>query len=203
MKVEFAALDLRNLSEEPFQVFENHVVTRPGFNKAGRKRRQWQTGAVPSERDKYVVSSRVFARQTPMNTKQGGQYSALYKLHPWIAMALEDVDQTHCIPNPAKPRYLEYDVPTKVMSKLEDSETPEFNRNDIVFMSFMLVFTVTRDSWAPEIIPIEFVRLGKLPDNITTQAEVQFLPGMDGFEPLEIGPTPTVRQSAGMKHIYI
>lgn len=133
----------------------------------------------------YTITSKLFARRTLFNSKENGATSVPYEVHPWISKAAEETKQ---IPNPKRPQY--YDCTEGVLQKLEDTDDPRFHRNDIILVSCRITFVVSGDSWWTEIVPLQLVRVDRLPDITGTASDVSLYPGInDDFTPLEVGET--------------
>jgi len=154
---------------------ENHAIGLPGFNKGNRTRRTWQDGKGIDKRQKFIFASSIFARRTPYNSKEGESYKVSYDVHPWISSAVE-TDQNY-IPNPEKPRVLDYT--DGVLSKIEFCNQPELKKGDIVWISFKVAFGFTKAGWGPEFVPLEFVCVGRLPENISATMESNAWPTLD------------------------
>uniref|UniRef100_A0A8H8CFA2 Uncharacterized protein n=1 Tax=Psilocybe cubensis TaxID=181762 RepID=A0A8H8CFA2_PSICU len=159
------------------KIFEDHVCRQPGFNKGNRPRRPWQNGRSSTNRDKYIINTRVFANRSAFNTKEGGEYKVPYEVHPWLKEGITRFPEAHQIPNPDRPKYFEFTE--NRISSLADSNEPTFKQGDIIWMTFKLGFVVTGGYWWPEIIPIEFVRVGKLPEQIHSKADHSLFPSVD------------------------
>ncbi|PPQ71225.1 hypothetical protein CVT26_011003 [Gymnopilus dilepis] len=179
-----------------FRIFEDHVKKQPNFNKGSRKRRSWQSGVDPSTRTKYVMGAKLFARRTPLNAKDantadGQEYLVPYEIHPWILEGLRNFPELHQVPNPHRPMY--YDLSEGVLRKLKDTNEPVFQKNDIVRVVFSMAFIIGGINWYPEVIPIEFTRVGKLPGYMTASADLSSFPSISAdFTPLEIGSPVTL-----------
>ncbi|KDR81137.1 hypothetical protein GALMADRAFT_61111 [Galerina marginata CBS 339.88] len=142
-----------------FKALESHVCSRQNFNRSKRERRKWQDG---TERQRFAMSSKIVVKKSPFNTTQGTPLSTPYETHPWVLDALNDQAEQVYIANPESPRYLERQG--EVLVDLFDTEDSNFRRGDIIWFSFKLGFYVNRDHWAPEIIPIAFIRVAVSPD---------------------------------------
>jgi len=118
-----------------------------------------------------------------MNNNEKAALEAPYDIHPWIVNGLRE--DKRFIPNPQRPAYLEYSQGK--MTALQDTNRPNFMRGDIVLVSFMLGFTVARDCWYPEMIPLEIIRVGELPSDFTTHSDYASWPSDPNFNQLMSG----------------
>lgn len=175
---------MRSTNPRVTQALEDHVDKQPNFNRGKRPRRGWQDG-----KPRYIISSKVFAKQTPHNTKQGEIFQPYYDVHPWIFEALAKQTEKRFIPNPDKPRLLDY-IDNKLV-RLEDSPTPYYRKGDIIWMSLKVGFAVGLDSWGTEVMPIEFIRVGTLPDSMMDKrTDSSMYPSLpDDFNQLITGST--------------
>ena len=107
--------------------------------------------------------SKVFARKPTYEVK------IPYDVHDWIANAIADQTEQRYIPNPDKPKLLEYH--NNSFRVLQDTANPAFRKGDIIWMSFKVVFTVGTDSWTLEMVLVEYVRVGRLPDALLSQGD--------------------------------
>ncbi|PPQ81644.1 hypothetical protein CVT26_013895 [Gymnopilus dilepis] len=170
---------------------EAFVTSHTNFNKAGRKRRGWQSGRDPSLRSKYVVGAKVFSRRTPLNAKDtntadGSEFNVPYEIHPWLLEGLNNYPELFQVPNPQRPMY--YDFANGIAKKLEDTNEPTFEKNDIVRVVFTVSFVVGTKGWYTEITPVEFTRVGKIPEALTSSADPSAVPDITSdFARLEDG----------------
>jgi hypothetical protein len=102
------------------------------------------------------MNSPLFIRQTPHNRN----IKISYTIHDWIADALRS--NTMWMPNPDRPHLMLYDG-NVLGDALKDNPDFQFERGDIVWVSFTVSFTCNASSWGPDIRPIELVRVGKDP----------------------------------------
>lgn len=138
------------------QKLEEHAMSRPGFNKYEKKRREWQNHVSEVARSKYQVTTRLFTKRP--SPKDGARPPDVdYDVHPWIAKALVET-KSPFMPNPDRAKYYEY--LDKTLRQLSKSATPRFQRGDIICMSFRFGFYIGAMSWTSELLPMELIRVG-------------------------------------------
>jgi hypothetical protein len=137
------------------QGLEEHLVENRTFNRGNRPRRVWQNGLDPEYSRRYILSSPLFLLRSASNQ----QVSLTYEPHPWLISAVQQHNKY--IINPNRPTTLV--LADNELLDLEDGNPPEFQRNDIVWISFTISFIVGREYWQPEYRPIDIVRVGRLP----------------------------------------
>jgi len=112
------------------------------------------------------MNAKIFARHLPLldvtNVEPTVPPCYLYPIHPWIQSTLAQTQNSVFIANPDRPRYFDY-TPERGVEALE-SDVPQFFRGDIILASFRVGFVVGGTAWSSELIPIEFIRVGKLGD---------------------------------------
>ncbi|KDR81283.1 hypothetical protein GALMADRAFT_60982 [Galerina marginata CBS 339.88] len=178
------------------KTLEAHVVSQNGFNKGNKSRRNWQNSNIIGSRQRYIVAAKVFTRRTPHNTKDCGKFTVPYKIHPWLSEAMENYPDTFQIPNPDRPRYYDYSGSDSILRNLQDTNIPKFNCNDIVLMTFKMGFVIGNDNWYPEVVPIEFIQVGKLPEHVVSYTDSAVYPALDPeYSPLELGTPVSVIES--------
>ncbi|PPQ72617.1 hypothetical protein CVT26_004091 [Gymnopilus dilepis] len=159
---------------------ESYIQEIEGFNRGKRPRKAFQDGNREEQRGKFIMTSKVFARKSPLNKK------VTYAVHDWLLKALEDENPSKNIPNPERPRYLDYTNGMKLVD-LADTNTPYFKRGDVVWFSFKLGFSVSGDSWSSELVPIEFVRVVEAPETVETRTDYASYPSVDTSMELHAG----------------
>ena len=137
-------------------MFENEVVKNTRFNKARHPRCTWQNGDQENMR-RYVMTSRVFIPH------KGPQSSARPSDHPWLQRAVQNSGGQYVV-NPRKPAVYEW-VDNSLLD-LAESDRPQFDPGDIIWMSFTVGFNIGNEEWWPDVIPIEFIRVGRLPEHL-------------------------------------
>lgn len=166
------------------QMFEEHISSNKDFNHGKRPRRLWQDG-INGPTDKYIVNAKVFLQ---CGKEESRSHKIPYDVHPWLSpfMFQDSSPNPAYIPNPDRPKF--YDCSNGVLRRLEDTNEPNLDRNDLVWMSFKLGFVVTGEHWWPEIIPIEFMRVGKVASQINFKGDSSLFPSLDDdYTPLELG----------------
>ncbi|KAJ6507217.1 hypothetical protein C8R47DRAFT_966739, partial [Mycena vitilis] len=143
------------------QLLEKHVQSLKGFNKYKKDRRHWQEGDTPFSRRRFIFSSRLVVRTSPMNTKEGPPPLPPYKLHPWLQDALKAQKYQIWMANPEMPAIL--DLVDGKLEMLKPTTSRYFKNGDIVWFSFALSFDVNSANWMPEFKPLDFIRVGALP----------------------------------------
>ncbi|KAJ7458381.1 hypothetical protein B0H11DRAFT_2243079 [Mycena galericulata] len=119
-------------------------------------------------RRRFVFSSRLVTRKTPYNAKDGEPYAAPYPLHPWLSEALNAQKSPFWIPSPDMPSIMEFS--DHKLTMLRPDSHRYFASGDIVWFSFALTFEVTSDNWMPEYKPLDFIRVGSLPETQDSSA---------------------------------
>jgi len=150
---------------------EKLALSKPGFNRGNRKRRQWQDGKVQTNRQKYIFASKMFV-------KNNGDGKVPYDVHPWVLDAVADQkDGQKWKPNPEKTKILSY--ANDIMMPIGFSNEPVLRRGDVVWISFKMAFGTVGDFWGPEIIPLEIIKVGKCPENVHSTTEYTAWPSPD------------------------
>ncbi|PPR00578.1 hypothetical protein CVT26_009853 [Gymnopilus dilepis] len=159
------------------KTFECHAETLENFNVTKRDRSNYQDG---SRREMYIMAYKLFTR-TFINPPEPE-----FAPHEWLSKAVAAQKWQEWAINPDKPKF--YDLVNGVLVDLGKSNPPEYKKGDIVWFAFKVTFYIGKESWSPEIVPIEFVRVvsGKglysdtveieAPVNGTTEAEVLTAP---------------------------
>ncbi|KAJ7178784.1 hypothetical protein C8R43DRAFT_942384 [Mycena crocata] len=161
-----------NTAEDPSfytaaRLLEDHVTSQANFNRYKKPRRQWQEGLSIPTRRRFVFTSRLVVYKNLYNTKDGQPLTTSYKLHPWIDSNVRQ--SSEWIPNPDRPSIVDF-VDGK-LNILKPVNYRYFDRGDIVWFSFALVYVVRQSNWQPEFKPLDFVRVGRLPASSQTRVE--------------------------------
>ncbi|KAJ7730780.1 hypothetical protein B0H16DRAFT_1329805, partial [Mycena metata] len=156
-----------NTEDEPSfydcaKIFENHALGLKDFNKWNKDRRTWQLGDTAFARRRFILSSRLVLRRTPAKMKEA-MAPLPYQLHPWLADAIQAQKYQMWMANPEMPAILEYDAGKLQM--LKPTTNRYFESGDIVWFSFALSFDVNSNNWMPEYKPLDFIRVGNLPQS--------------------------------------
>ncbi|KAH6918562.1 hypothetical protein BKA70DRAFT_1416554 [Coprinopsis sp. MPI-PUGE-AT-0042] len=138
------------------EVIEACIQKDDGFNHFQRPKYTWQDPENSSTNHRYIFSSRVFSKRTPYNCSSDGKYSVPYTVHPWIKAACE-ASEKKWVPCKDKSRLLVYK--DKRFQELARANPPYFEKGDIVWMSFVIAFTMQTSSWMMSLQPLEFVRV--------------------------------------------
>ncbi|OJT09727.1 hypothetical protein TRAPUB_13795 [Trametes pubescens] len=157
------------------KVFERFIVAQKDFNRANRKRRQWQLG-LGNYDNTYIFSAPMFARRAAY--PRSAQHSVEYQVHPWLAAATEDPDGAF-FPHPERPRILE--AAHGEFHNISGCVPPMLQRGDLVWISFYVEFIIGGHSWNPNFVPVEIVRVGTVASHLVGASD----------EP----PTPPKRQT--------
>ncbi|PPQ65633.1 hypothetical protein CVT26_000575 [Gymnopilus dilepis] len=131
------------------EVFEKYIQKMEGFNRSQRDRSPWQDG---SRRTSYIISSKLFVRKSVTMPKELD-----FEPHEWLKKGIKAQMRQDFVINPARPRY--YDLVEGKLIKLQNAVPAYFKKGDIVWFAFKLAFFIGKENWAPEIIPVEFVRV--------------------------------------------
>ncbi|PPQ81475.1 hypothetical protein CVT26_011535 [Gymnopilus dilepis] len=142
-----------NTLEDPslydhLEVFEKYMLSLEDFNKSHRERSRWQDG---SRRGTYILSSKLFVRKS-MRPREPG-----FEAHEWLKRGLAAQKREDYALNPDRPSY--FDLVNGAPVKLDKADPPRFQKGDLVWFAFKLSFFVSKESWSPDIMPIEFMRV--------------------------------------------
>ncbi|KAH6909023.1 hypothetical protein BKA70DRAFT_1426173 [Coprinopsis sp. MPI-PUGE-AT-0042] len=124
------------------KVIEATVHENEVFNRFRRPKYTWQEPDNPTTNHCYIFSSRVFSKRTIYNCSSDGIYTVPYKVHPWIKAACSAPDKKWASP-------------------------PYFEKGDVVWMSFVIAFTMQTSSWTLSLQPLEFVRVATTDPPVT------------------------------------
>ncbi|PPQ96724.1 hypothetical protein CVT26_010277 [Gymnopilus dilepis] len=159
------------------KTFECHAESLENFNVTKRDRSNYQDG---SRREMYIMAYKLFTRT--FNSPREPEFEP----HEWLSKAVAAQKWQEWAVNPDKPKF--YDLVDGVLVDLSKSSPPEYKKGDIVWFAFKVTFYIGKESWSPEIVPMEFVRVvsGKglysdsfendTPDSGTTEAAVVRVP---------------------------
>ncbi len=132
-------------------MFEEHVVTVPGFNPLGLPRREYQSGNDPAYTWRYWMRAPMFLRVNNGEPKPPPPSH----LHQWV-IAAEKRSRIYRA-NPNRPRVFSFDG--EVVSNIENSDPDTLRRGDVVMVHFIVSVVVTSTMWYTELIPVEVVRV--------------------------------------------
>ncbi|KAG2004984.1 hypothetical protein CC2G_003486 [Coprinopsis cinerea AmutBmut pab1-1] len=147
---------------EGLAALEKYIITVPDFNPNGKAKSTWQSLENNDTNHRYIASAKLFVKRTKDNAPQNGKYKVPYTVHPWIEQSM-DPATTRLVPNKDRPRY--FCLVDERLKKLEDVEPRQFQKDDVIWMSFYVSFNIRSSSWSVEITPLELVRVGHLLDS--------------------------------------
>jgi len=104
----------------------------------------------------------MFLRKTPFNT--GDENRLEYQPHEWVLDAKRDQKEKGFIINPERPSV--YELDGSVLKDLIKCQPHTFRRGDIIWVCFTVSFSFFADKWGPDFIPIDLIRVGKLPEHL-------------------------------------
>lgn len=140
------------LTKRAFQAIEGLFADKYKFNQNGKSRREWQQSLALSN-GRFSMATKVFTLKK--GTKPTPTSSSV---HPWLLDAVRQ--NTRWVPNEQRPIFLEKIDNKRVRVDTEGGSI--FERDDIIWVSFRLAFTITNRSWGPEITPLAFVKTGHI-----------------------------------------
>ncbi|KAJ7476316.1 hypothetical protein B0H11DRAFT_1727375, partial [Mycena galericulata] len=159
---------------ESARILEDYATSLQGFNKHKKDRRNWQEGKTEFSRRRFIFSSRLVVRRSPLNSKEGAPPPLLYQLPPWLQAALDAQRYPVWMANPEMPAILDYEGGKLKM--LKPTSHRYFDNGDIVWFSFALSFDVNSNNWMPEYKPLDFIRVGVLPESSNTRDDYTVAP---------------------------
>jgi hypothetical protein len=83
-------------------------------------------------------------------------YNVPYTVHPWIKAACSTPDKKW-VPCKDKSRVLVYEGGN--FCELGRASRPYFEKGDVVWISFVIAFTMQTSAWSLSLQPLEFVRV--------------------------------------------
>lgn len=107
---------------------------------------------------KYTVTSQLFQAKTAFNSK-ANTYSVPYEVHPWIRDACIPHNPSW-IPNPGRVQF--FDGQEGNMDDLLKSKDPILRAGDLIKLTFKIVFTIGREMWNMQFVPIQAIRVGQI-----------------------------------------
>ena len=131
---------------------ENYLKALPGFNTFDYPRRPYQSGDDPALTKRFRVRVPMFLRKR----ETAARPVAAGRLDPSVIEAANRSSVYY--PNPDRPAVFSLQDRC-VLRALAKSDPPNFERGDIVCMSFTVSFVFIGLSWTTEIMPLEFVRV--------------------------------------------
>lgn len=127
----------------------------------------------------------MFLRKTPFNSADEKRLE--YQPHPWVSDAVKDQKDKGFILNPERPSL--YELDGSILTDLQKCRPNLYTRGDIIWVCFTISFSFFSGSWGPDFIPIELVRVGKLPEHLVSPSDGVSKSKMidDGFVKLRAG----------------
>ncbi|TFK80247.1 hypothetical protein K466DRAFT_504219, partial [Polyporus arcularius HHB13444] len=137
------------------KAFEKFVTSREGFNAHNKQRRQWQSGQEGND-GTFILTSPIFCKRTPYTRTKEARIR--YKLHEWIAAATQE--DSEYFANPDRPKIGELRGDKVVDIKTCTPPGPKVG--DVVWFSFVVDVFIGRQYWVTNMVPLEFIRVGRL-----------------------------------------
>ncbi|KAH6893770.1 hypothetical protein BKA70DRAFT_1044550, partial [Coprinopsis sp. MPI-PUGE-AT-0042] len=138
---------------------ESLAENNPTFNRYKKPKYMWQKPTDTNTNGRYIFSARVFSKRTSRNCSDDGRYHVHYRVPQWVANASAPHNNSW-IPNEDRPRYL--DCTGDKFKQILQCDPPSFEKGDIVWVSFIVNFTMEIKSWRASVVPLEFVRVGRI-----------------------------------------
>lgn len=169
----------------PLQTLESLVDTNTEFNKHGKPKRNWQTAENPTTNHRYVATAKLFMRKTPFNVAA----NIPYKVHPWL-QAVGDDPASRWMPNKDRPNLFHFQSTDSPRFLQVDYGKGGLQKGDILWMSFIVTFSMRAQGWSTGLMPLDIIRVGKL-DGLPTHKEApppavieqsDYRPLEEGFE---------------------
>jgi hypothetical protein len=107
---------------------------------------------------RYIVNSSLFQKRTAFNCPDG-KYSVNYEVHPWVEKNCIPHNKSW-IPNPSLVSVL--DGLSGTLLDIGDVPDSDLEQGDIVKMKFKVTFSVNRQNWLTNLIPLQIVRVGRV-----------------------------------------
>ncbi|KAH9885290.1 hypothetical protein C8Q73DRAFT_620348, partial [Cubamyces lactineus] len=152
-------------------MLEDYMCTVKDFNPTNLKRRDYQSGQDPNFTKRYWMRTPMFIR---MNKGEPKPRTPSY-IHEWVVEAERRATVYHA--NPARPAVLALE--DGVVRDIRKCEPDSLTRGDVVVVTFTVSFVVAAASWFPQLLPIEFVRVGNAPVVDATDAAEYAIPVVD------------------------
>ncbi|KAJ3535573.1 hypothetical protein NMY22_g6424 [Coprinellus aureogranulatus] len=121
----------------------------------GKPQSTFQNGENAGTNHRYIMTARLFMYKTP-------HYKASklkYPLHPWIKEAVDQKDP-RLAPNKGRPRMLDWTG--NRWRTVEDTDEDRFKKDEIIWWCFAVVYTIRSQFWVRDLVPVSFVRVGRL-----------------------------------------
>ncbi|KAL0955407.1 hypothetical protein HGRIS_001654 [Hohenbuehelia grisea] len=103
------------------------------------------------------MSSQLFAKRNPFNSRPDGSLDLTYNPHSWLVEAARA--NPLWIPNPDRPIFQSLD--NKKLVPLEKSSPQHFEPGDVIWFCFTIQYIVGHTWWAPEYRLIELIRVAR------------------------------------------
>ncbi|RXW24614.1 hypothetical protein EST38_g1248 [Candolleomyces aberdarensis] len=139
------------------ETLETLIEQNTTFNKLNRPKRNWQSGDNPTSNRRYVATAKLFMRKTPFNLTA----TIPYKIHPWL-QAVGDDPASRWMPNKDRPNLFHYRTDTSPRFLPIEYGKWGLQRGDIVWISFIVTFTMKTQTWSTSIVPLDIIRVGRL-----------------------------------------
>lgn len=118
------------------------------------------------------MASPMFARKAPRGRMQS---LPKYSLHPWVAQVLDGSEMF--IANPDRPTCMSFDGGK--LAPLSGCKPPKFDKHDIIWVSFTIMYVVGPDLWGPVFRPIDVIRVGRIPGGLSSRIDSSAVPDID------------------------
>lgn len=165
---------------QTLQKLEKVIKEQAEFDQRHMIRKTWQNHQSDVAQNRYQVTANLFIKRP----RELDRPKLPYSLHPWM-QAVVETGKTLWFPHPDRPRYFE--AAESGVINLEEANVSKYSCGDIVWVAFRIGIVLSANTWHTELIPLEFVRVGRVPettfDGSTWQTDPDYNPMISSAMP--------------------
>jgi len=109
----------------------------------------------------------MFIKKTPFNAADENRLE--YQPHQWVLDAIKEQKDKGFIINPERPSV--YELDESILMDLAKCKPSTYVKGDIIWICFTISFSFFSGKWGPDFIPIDLVRVGKLPEHLVSPSD--------------------------------